>query len=64
MPTDEDVVVWIDPNASIGDVDWDGVVVDEELSPTSTNPIQNKTVYALSARLDGIEAILDNIIGE
>lgn len=62
-PTDENVTVWIDLDASIGDVDWNGIVVDEELSPNSTNPIQNKTVYALAARLDGIEAILDNING-
>lgn len=62
-PTDENVTVWIDLDASVGDVEWDGIVVDEELSPTSTNPIQNKTVYALSERLNGIEAILDNING-
>lgn len=62
-PTDENVTVWIDLDASAGDVEWDGIVVDEELSPTSTNPIQNKTVYALSERLAGIEAILDNING-
>lgn len=64
MPTDDNIVVWIDPDASIGDVDWDGITVDEEFSPTSTNPVQNKTVYTLLERLDGIEAILDNINGE
>lgn len=64
MPTDDNIVVWIDPDASIGDVDWDGITIDEEFSPTSTNPVQNKTVYTLLERLDGIEAILDNINGE
>lgn len=63
-PTDENVTIWIDPSETFGDVAWDGLTVDEELSPTSTNPVQNKTLYAiLEQKLGGIDELLDEING-
>lgn len=63
-PTDENVTIWIDPSETFGDVAWDGLTVDEELSPTSTNPVQNKTLYAiLEQKLGGINELLDEING-
>lgn len=64
-PTDENITLWIDPNANLGDVNWDGITVDEELSPTSTNPVQNKTLYAiLEQKLGNIDTLLDEINGQ
>jgi len=37
------------------------ITVDDEFSPTSENPVQNKVIYAM---LTGIENSLDNILGE
>lgn len=37
------------------------IEVDDEFSPTSENPVQNKVIYAM---LEGIETSLDNILGE
>ena len=64
-PTDENITLWIDPNANLGDVNWDGITVDEELSPTSTNPVQNKTLYMiLEQKLGNIDTLLDEINGQ
>ena len=37
------------------------IEVDDEFSPTSENPVQNKVIYDM---LQGIEQGLDNILGE
>ena len=37
------------------------IEVDDEFSPTSENPVQNKVIYNL---LSGIDSRLDDIIGE
>lgn len=59
-PVDENIKIWIDTDEYLGNADWDGITIDEELSPVSTNPVQNKTLYAL---IGNINTLLDEING-